>query len=666
MLSRSLARTLGTNIRTSASSQSCRICLCTCGSAFVQQSLPPKYPSRQDRRVKSTARSHPATRIKMHWKKDGGAPDRTSSDERTDMIIRAELSKVANAMGVDVSQIENFMTDFKVLAEKRRYDGTVDLDKFKLLANAHGLDPWTLQGGWTLHLVGTIYGYDHRLDRKEAAETLHYTLSAVGNLTTTTMILQRAMKREKRRPGTLRSAALLRVRSDLQMLAHEASEFTALVLEGKLAQFLGNEPHAIELWGRAMDDAVQACKNEGIRLQQLKSGQQPENDGRISPVFAEDFDLTTPWIDLALAHYARFVRFSEKGDSKKAADEHEKAYEVTKIGCELDDPTSHYIAAEYFREVDADGNKLYTSEWLYHITKAAASAHVVAQYRLAEYYTNTVWKYIDDEPPQSVKPTPFDSYPVVKSESTMWQNVRTFLGMKNDSNEQDSKPSDAMFKSAIFPHTAEGRWTLAKEWLMTCISYTYAPGHLLHAQMCLKEKLWADAKAPASAVNMTNERYTYANRDDYITNTPIEGKAEISTFEEIRNPFYDPKRAYQDIRCVFFAISAVSHKDRILQQHKQQERRKAFGRTSGFDDETDLTESNATQIGVPPEISYFLRFSTVYDSWVEDVDRLEREARAICEEQKWDIYDDQGALLYKHGLGVEKKTQEIAAGGRGR
>ena len=49
----------------------------------------------------------------------------------------------------------------------------------------------------------------------------------------------------------------------------------------------------------------------------------------------------------------------------------------------------------------------------------------------------------------------------------------------------------------------------------------------------------------------------------------------------------------------------------------------------------------------------FLRFKDVREVWESQVDDMEREARQICEEQGWDMWDDKGGLIYRHGIGGE-------------
>ncbi|KAK3094283.1 hypothetical protein LTR53_019463, partial [Teratosphaeriaceae sp. CCFEE 6253] len=110
-------------------------------------------------------------------------------------------------------------------------------------------------------------------------------------------------------------------------------------------------------------------------------------------------------------HITRYRRFLHKDQIKEALAEKALAKEAMEVGCRMDDPTSHYHAAELFKEHNEDGSARYTSVWLYHMTKAAATGHPKAAHALAVFYSETVWKYIEDEPPDYLKPTPFDSYP---------------------------------------------------------------------------------------------------------------------------------------------------------------------------------------------------------------------------------------------------------------
>ncbi|TKA23498.1 hypothetical protein B0A54_17873 [Friedmanniomyces endolithicus] len=98
------------------------------------------------------------------------------------------------------------------------------------------------------------------------------------------------------------------------------------------------------------------------------------------------------------------------------------------------------------------------------------SAHSSAS--IDDFYAESGWKYIEDEPPDHLKPTPFDSYPAA----------------------EESNASDTGFLPTL---------------------RRYAPAFLYRAKMLLQETLWAEAQTPASALKMTEQRYSYASKADY-------------------------------------------------------------------------------------------------------------------------------------------------------
>ncbi|MGG6498956.1 UNVERIFIED_CONTAM: hypothetical protein NY603_39110, partial [Bacteroidetes bacterium 56_B9] len=79
-----------------------------------------------------------------------------------------------------------------------------------------------------------------------------------------------------------------------------------------------------------------------------------------------------------------------------------------------------------------------------YVTKAAASNHPIAAYELGKFYAESGWKYLEDEPPNHVKPTPFDSFPS-PTENSMLQNVLLFFGLAK---QPEIKPEESLFHNA--------------------------------------------------------------------------------------------------------------------------------------------------------------------------------------------------------------------------
>jgi hypothetical protein len=119
----------------------------------------------------------------------------------------------------------------------------------------------------------------------------------------------------------------------------------------------------------------------------------------------------------------------------KGKNEWDLCEKAIQIGVEQDDPTAFYYAATYYKKRNEDGSHKATSEWLYYMTKAAASLVPKAMYELGVYYAESGWKYIEDEPPEHLKPTPFDTYPGKHVADTPWERVRQLFSF-SDTNSQ--------------------------------------------------------------------------------------------------------------------------------------------------------------------------------------------------------------------------------------
>ena len=54
----------------------------------------------------------------------------------------------------------------------------------------------------------------------------------------------------------------------------------------------------------------------------------------------------------------------------------------------------------------------------------------------------------------------------------------------------------------------------------------------------------------------------------------------------------------------------------------------------------------------------FLKYKDVREIWEPQSEELERQARQICEEEGWDIWDEQGGLVYRHGIGAKPEKEK--------
>ncbi|RMX89253.1 hypothetical protein D0869_01012 [Hortaea werneckii] len=563
-----------------------------------------------------------------------------------------------------------FLNAFSELAKVNWRKNVVNKDAFRALVDRYQLTPEDLM--WmTQPLLKVGSTDDTALGRK-----LVYTMSACGDPTATMRILNQVLSSPRTGPEMLRSSEIVDARGHLRDMAREGKDYRAMVLEGKVSYELGDDESAIDMWTRAMEPAAEAAQLEVRRKEQRRAGEPPPPAHNEEQALA---DLDSPWIELTSIHYERYSKFWAKNSIAAALAELEKAKWACGVGCAQDDPTSHYQAAEFFKDYNAEGEVSHTSKWLYHTTKAAASGHVRACHTLADFYSSSGWKYIEDEPPDHVKPTPFDSYPAPpgsRSASSDDGNSSggwlSWLGLS--SSKPKLSPSEQMFQTAAYPSTPHDRFKMAMLWLEVAVEYTYAPSYLLAAKMYLEKELWGQAHAPASALELKDERYTYASKEDFEAGRPIVSPNEDGSSDgenpkpEVRpdepNPGYNPEQAKISIREVLYAVEAIKFYQSRLTYARNLARRGQFGVDDAGDVVDDYVQNDNKSL--PPHLRKFLKYPAIREMWEGDVKAMEREAKDICEREGWDLYDEQGGLVYRHGMVRPTRGAPAAAAAGGR
>lgn len=487
-----------------------------------------------------------------------------------------------------------------------------------------------------LMLLGSILLGDGDADIRYHGKKLVLTLSRCGMMQATIRVVAEAVRQAKKNPRALQVAETQHARQHLAKAANEKLNYRVMVLEGKVARLLGDEERAIQLWTDAMAEAVkeaEAAEATAARAREI---------GITTPVAPDPFELSSPWIELMQIHWQR-TKFQGK-------DEMAQCEWAMKIGCDQDDPTSHYYASDLLKQFDSQGSHLGSSDWLYHITKAASSGHPKAAYELGVFYAESGWKYIEDEPPDHVKPTPFDSYPAPKStprNGSLWERLKSLLW--NDSR-AEVKPHESLFHNAVFPETALKRHDLAHMWLGVASTYLYAPALLFHARLYLSKDLWAGADAPKSALELSSERYTFASKEDFERGIPLD-KPTQQAAKDPPNPIYRPDQAKLCLKEVFFAHKAASHADEASKVYQKKLR---AGLDAAVLDEDDIMqEAHFQKFG--PNIHKWFRFPEVREMYEDQIDDLHRQAKEICDEHGWNLYDSENALIYKANIGKERK-----------
>jgi hypothetical protein len=470
--------------------------------------------------------------------------------------------------------------------------------------------------------------------------------SRVGIEAASIRIMFEAYIQSQDKPKMLDSSEINHAREHLRTIANKREDFRAMVLQGNIDYAKGRKNSAIRLWTEALEPAIQHAK----AWQQYKK---PEN------VVPDLENLTSPWIELANVHEWNH--------------DYREAKQAFTRGVEVDDPNSHFQAAMYFRREEQPGVFLPTSKYLYHMTKAAASGWVPAMHALGLYYSGNSWPYIEDDPPDYVKPTPFDRYPsernVVVDVST-WTRIRAALGWgslstreSKDSlsdtfsiDDDDGKPgpADDVFHTAAFPHDVKGRYQMALQWFNIAMGFHYAPSYLVAARLHLEERLGDDLAAPWEAVQLRKSRYTYASRADYEAGRPIKGLNPPPPPKMVRNPFYNPEKAMDYIREMFYANGALNARMDYMANHRRARRQQEQQGRHVFENFSQVRAE------LPANLDKWFELPDLYQHWMDEKKGVLRdttigytdmvaEARKICDDRRWDVYaEHDGGLLYRH------------------
>lgn len=540
------------------------------------------------------------------------------------------LHKEGKIEGTVLDAVE-FLNEFSSLAQKTTVGASVDKQAYLDLVQQHDLIPFDI----VVLTVGLLLREtDEELRR--LGKMLLFSASRAGNSHATIRIMNHALLQSHDQPNVFHSSELEGPKAHLRQLASDGQEYRAMVLEGKIAYAMGKVDYAIQLWTDAMEAAV-AAADEGKR-------QRVEGAMRGKWTGWDLTDLSAPWVELQNVHLLRR--------------HYKKAKWAIDIGCEQDDPTSHYAAACSEKQLDDNGQHIGTSTWLYHMTKAAASGYVKAMHELGVWYASSGWRYIEDEPPDHVKPTPFDRYPP-DSETTeaasLWSKARSAMGLAPLT---QKNLKDSVFHTAAFPSTAHERLQMALQWLDIAMGYLYAPSFLVAARLRLEKTLWAQATAPKDAIELDEKRYEYATKADFKAGRRTE-QPETSVERDPPNPSYDQEQARNLVREIFYAQAAFETRMKLLRENEQARRSKKL-RTQPQVTEAPEYEWEMPK-ETPAELRKWYRYPEIRQQFMDDKQgilyddaldiNLIVEARKICENQGWDIYAEwDGGLLYRHGM----------------
>lgn len=468
-------------------------------------------------------------------------------------------------------------------------------------------------------------------------------LSFSGNEYASLYMMGAVYHRAQDRPGELQNIQFHRAKKHVFEIANRGDNQNAMVLAGKIAYLSDKREweYAVRLWTDALEAPPMFDSN---------------SSGKVHPVFQALVDVTSsPYNDLTFMYI-------ERGEFDMVED-------TIEIGCNQDDPISHYYAAlrDKTFNTKSEDNELGqeqlvhkpTSTWLYHISKAAASGYPRAMHELGCYYVKSYWPYLTDEPPDAVKPTPFDRYPPEHGRTepaliSSWSRAiaAISLGIKMGDAEGEpalEEPRLSAFQHAVVPHDVEGRLKMALAWLELAQNVMYAPSFLAAAQIHLTKEVWPDLAVPAEALQLRESRHKYANKSEYDAASLSEDALDI---KKIPNPVFDnsPKednKAYGLIQGIFTAADAAKRRHRWVVARQKGSEKRNFAQLLG-----SMPLNNAVWFQHPDFYPLFMNEAdgTLFDDQFDAKNSsLLDSAKQICDEQQWDVYDpDDYSLLYRH------------------
>ncbi|GAB7364316.1 hypothetical protein MBLNU230_g4861t1 [Neophaeotheca triangularis] len=634
-----------TQITTSA----CRVCICACGSLFAPNAAvinqPPKRHASKITRKRSTKRA-PSTikrenaEHRLSRDKDYARTLQQYHETQASGLYHRARDRHLNLGGPEPGRVVDFLNEFNGLCGR---EGYMRPEEFGPLVRRHGL---AVQDCYDASMDLLKKGGIASVSQKVAGRALVFSLSYVGVLDATVQILSQsllAVERNGKKTNPFRGAQFNAIRGHLRK-AVDAGNSRALVLEGKIAVELGDEEYAIECFNRAMEGAV--LRSEQMRRDRKAGIGLDEKEEVKDPV-----QLSAPWYELALLHDARAKR---ETDREKQLQMWVEWHNAILVGTEQDDPTCFYLFAEH--ELGFVSPGIYTSKWLHYVTKAAVSGITAAMHDLGVFYAKSRWPYVDDEPPDELKPTPFDRYPVQKTSSfDMVNAIRTFFLGEEEGPYSQEDSIEHIWRRAIWPSTSDQRATLALFWLDLAGEMNHVPSILVAAQLRGGSYLWASSGAPKTAVNLENSRYKFASAEEYAQ-SPWHERHRVApddeglpynmipvppSKEQVTNPHYDVEKAKEHLRDVVMAGYAV------VDRHERSKRLQLDVKRKGIERSLETIESPEARLAkeTPPDYKRWFKNPEVCGLWESEAESLYNLAVEVCNEKGWDLYDLDGNLL---------------------
>lgn len=560
--------------------------------------------SRPDYREYATRRPAPriSDKLARHVRNNEGpiTPSRFREEYRPqveDTIARTILEmKTFQREPPGEDRLEDLFVRFTCWGLDNPSRRSMDSPRFRELLNTCGVS-----ADVAFHMgVALIAHPAHRI-RKVGNNLLHST-AMLGNTKAIRETLSNALLRSRKDPKVWRISEINRALEHLEEhVDNPSADSLLLALAGKILKAQKKEELALPL-------LVRALKREIAESWQDKR----------AFAYRDAYQLSTPWLDLIEIHSDRFKRGS-RSDLALCED-------VIKVGCSQEDPEAHWLATGFY---ERNGTK-----WLYHLTKAAASGHLQAAFELANFYRDSGWRYIEADPPDHLKPTPFDHTPPKEQEkSALKDTILRFFGWGSTQSQfpKVREPHEELYYTAVYPHKARDRYLLAAEWLDVAMVRHYAPAYLLRAKMALEKTLWHQADAPEVALKLSDERYTHV----------IE---HVQASKEEPNPLFNIDDATAYLREVFMACEM-----RRIEVKHNADRQIAISKGKLAATSEELMERSAYRVYQDklPALTKFMQDREAWSVSIPHLDDLYTEAASLCRQNRLNVFTPDGVLLYQ-------------------
>ncbi|KAI4721987.1 hypothetical protein E4T48_01698 [Aureobasidium sp. EXF-10727] len=323
------------------------------------------------------------------------------------------------------------------------------------------LDPLTLDDVYDLTFILRNKG---SVGCAKSGRQLVTLCAELGHAEATIQVVASALRQDATTPGVMASRTAVVALDRLRKVA-DTGNVRALVMEANVARNARQVDRAARLYHKALD-AMSDGSRSGDKYSKIQD------------------ELSSPWIELAYLYHVQ-------GEYAAAA----KAYHA---GTERDDPMAYFNLARL--DFHMAGNQ-HTYDWLYNMTKAAASGHYKAAHELGEYYANSACE--PPKPPQSF--------------SDKLAGFGAFLYKHN----VNLNPKANIAQHDAFANTPEKRIDLAHQWLVTASRNYYLPADITLAELYLQRFIY-----PEGTLSKPLDPYGHSTDEN-----------------RIENPQYDPKEA---------------------------------------------------------------------------------------------------------------------------